>query len=173
VTRAAAPHVVAGVPTLPTSAGKTVVWVHADSLSSLDPALAANPGAPAIFVFDDVVLEGYEISLKRVQFIYECLLELPVVIRRGGVAGEVVAFAREHGADRVVSTWTPAPRFSHLSGLIEQNLPVEIVEQTPFVVMEREPRLDRFSRFWKAAQKDAFRASHLPRIETPKLPGFS
>ena len=153
--------------------GSPVVWVHADSLSPLDPALAANPGAPAIFVFDDVVLEGYEISLKRVQFIYECLLDLPVVIRRGGVAGEIVAFAREHGADLVVSTWTPAPRFAHLRGLIQEVLPVEIVEQTPFAVLEREPSLARFSSFWKLAQKDAFRASHLPRIETPKLPGFS
>ena len=150
-----------------------VVWIHADSLSPLDPALAAHPGTPAIFVFDDVVLEGYEISLKRVQFIYECLLDLPVVIRRGGVAGEVVAFAREHRADRVVSTWTPAPRFSSLRGLIQQTLPVEIVHPTPFAVLDKEPDLRRFSSFWRAAQKDAFRPSHLPRVETPKLPGFS
>jgi len=150
-----------------------VVWVHADSLSPEDPALAANQGVPAIFVFVDVVLEGYEISLKRVQFIYECLLDLPVLIRRGGVAGEVVAFAREHGADRVVSTWTPAPRFSHLRDLIQQTLPVEIVDPTPFAVLETEPDLRRFSSFWKAAQKDAFRVSHLTRVETPKLPGFS
>ena len=156
-----------------TAQGSPVVWVHADSLSPLDPALAANPGAPAIFVIDDVVLEGYQVSLKRVQFIYECLLEMPVVIRRGGVAGEVVAFAREHGADRVVSTWTPAPRFSHLRGLIQQTLPVEIAEQTPFAVLEKEPNLRRFSGYWNLAQKDAFRPSHLPRIETPKLPGFS
>ena len=154
------------------SVGRPVVWIHADSLSPLDPALAANPGAPAIFVFDDVVLEGYEISLKRVQFIYECLLDLPVVIRRGGVAGEIVAFAREHGADRVVSTWTPAPRFSHLRGLIERSLLVEIVHPNPFVVLDDEPNLRRFSTFWKFAQKDAFRPTHQERIVTPKLPGF-
>jgi hypothetical protein len=152
---------------------RPVVWVHVDSLSPDDPALAANPGAPAIFVFDDVVLEGYEVSLKRIQFLYECLLEMPVVIRRGGVAGEVVAFAREHGAGRVVSTWTPSPRFSHLRDLIQRTLPVEIVEPTPFAVLEREPNLRRFAGYWDLAQKDAFRPSHLPRVETPKLPGFS
>ena len=152
---------------------KPVVWVHADSLSPEDPALAAHPGAPAIFVFDDVVLEGYEISLKRIQFIYECLLEMPVVIRRGGVAGEVIAFAREHSADHIVSTWTPAPRFSHLRGLIQQTLPVEIVEPVPFAVLDREPNLRRFSGYWALAQKDAVRPSHQERVVAPKLPGFA
>lgn len=30
---------------------KTVVWVHGDGLSPHDVALAANAGAPAVFVF--------------------------------------------------------------------------------------------------------------------------
>jgi hypothetical protein len=67
---------------------RPIVWIHGDCLSPYGPALTAYPGAPAIWVWDDALLEEWRISLKRIVFIYECLLDLPVVIRRGDVATE-------------------------------------------------------------------------------------
>ena len=78
---------------------KTIVWLHGDGLSPQNPALVANEGAPAVFVFDDALLTQWQIGLKRVVFLYESLLELPVSIRRGDVAAEVSAFAREQQRD--------------------------------------------------------------------------
>ncbi len=90
---------------------KPIVWVHGDCLSPKNPALQAYPEAAAIWVWDDALLEEWKISLKRIVFIYECLLELPVTIRRGDVAKEVVAFAQEQGADGVATAESPSPRF--------------------------------------------------------------
>jgi len=73
-----------------------VVWVHGD-LSPYGPALKAYPDAPAIWVWDEADRGVAEFQTPH--FIYECLLELPVVIRRGDVASEVVAFAQEHNTD--------------------------------------------------------------------------
>lgn len=69
-----------------------IVWVHGDCLSPFNPALQAYPDAPRIWVWDEELLEEWQLSLKRIAFIYECLLELPVVMRRGDVASEVNAF---------------------------------------------------------------------------------
>lgn len=54
---------------------------------------AVYPGAPAIVVWDDALPQDQHVSVKR---IYECLLKVPVGIRRGDVAAEVAAFAGEH-----------------------------------------------------------------------------
>ena len=80
-----------------------IVWIHADCLSPEHPGLVVYPDAPAIFVWDDELLDRWQISLKRITFIYECLLELPVTIRRGNVAEEVTQFALEQGAEQVGS----------------------------------------------------------------------
>ncbi len=62
-----------------------LIWVHGDCLNPHNPALAAYPDAPAVFVFDEELLEQYQVSFKRLVFIYECLLEIPnLQIRKGG-----------------------------------------------------------------------------------------
>ena len=149
-----------------------VIWVHADCLDPRGPAFIAAPDAPAIFVFDDVVLDGYGVGLKRIAFIYECLLELPVTIRRGDVAAEVLAFAREHGARRILTTATPAPRFGTIADEIERELPVEALGVAPFVP-DRRYDLKRFSRYWRDAEAAAMRRTDAaPTPTTPRLPGF-
>jgi len=74
---------------------KKIIWVHGDNLSPHNPVLRANPETPAIFIWDDALLKDWRISLKRITFIYECLLELPVTIRRGDITKELINFAYE------------------------------------------------------------------------------
>ncbi|HBE52928.1 MAG TPA: hypothetical protein DDW76_30250, partial [Cyanobacteria bacterium UBA11369] len=130
--------------------------VHGDCLSPDHPGLQEYPNAPAIWVWDDVLLEEWQISLKRITFIYECLLELPVVIRRGNVATEVVNFAKSHHADLVVTVESPSPRFAAICDEIEKSMPVEVFAVEPFLDYDGYIDLKRFSRYWKVAQRYAF-----------------
>lgn len=133
-----------------------IIWVHGDCLSPNNPALQAYCDAPAIWVWDDALIEEWQLSLKRITFIYECLLELPVVIRRGNVATEVVAFAKEHNRDLVVTAESPSPRFQAICAEIERSVSLEVLAVKPFFEYDGYIDLKRFSRYWKVAQKYVF-----------------
>ncbi|PIG93615.1 hypothetical protein [Gloeocapsopsis sp. IPPAS B-1203] len=133
-----------------------IIWVHGDCLSPYNPALKAYPGAPAIWVWDDVLIAEWQLSLKRLTFIYECLLELPVTIRRGDVATEVVAFAQEHNTNLVVTAESPSPRFDTICDEIENSMSLEVLAIEPFLDYDGYIDLKRFSRYWKIAQKYVF-----------------
>lgn len=134
----------------------TIVWLHGDCLSPNNPALLAYPTAPALFVFDDALLSEWQISLKRIVFIYECLLELPVTIRRGDVATELTAFAAEHRATHIATTESPSPRFAALVRALQPAHRIEILPVDPFLSHPGPYDLKRFSRYWRAAEPHAF-----------------
>jgi deoxyribodipyrimidine photo-lyase len=52
------------------------VWITAESLGDDDPALSAHPNLPVIFVFDEPLLRGLQLSGKRLIFLSERLAEL-------------------------------------------------------------------------------------------------
>ncbi len=135
---------------------KPIIWVHGDCLSPYNPALQEYPEAPAIWVWDEALIEEWQLSLKRIAFIYECLLELPVIIRRGDVAQEVLAFAKEHNAKKVVTTDSPSPRFDAICDNIENSVELEVFEVESFFDYDGHIDLKRFSRYWKVAEKYVF-----------------
>ncbi|MEH2242237.1 hypothetical protein [Nostoc sp.] len=135
---------------------KPIVWVHGDCLSPYNPVLQKYPDAPAIWVWDKALIEEWQLSLKRLAFIYECLLELPVVIRRGDMAQEILAFAEEHDANLVVTANSPSPRFDDICNQMEGSIKVEVLEVEPFFDYEGYIDLKRFSRYWKVAQNYVF-----------------
>ncbi|MEA5603672.1 hypothetical protein [Nostoc sp. UHCC 0252] len=146
---------------------KPIVWVHGDCLSPNNPALEQYPDAPAIWVWDEALIEEWQLSLKRIAFIYECLLELPVVIRRGDVGQEILTFAQEHDANLVVTANSPSPRFDDICNQIEGSIAVEVLEVEPFFEYDGYIDLKRFSRYWKVAQNYVFR-SNLPLSDSEK-----
>ncbi len=119
---------------------KTIVWMHEDGLRPL------LPGAPAIFVFEDK-----EHALKRIVFLYECLLELEVVIAKGDVVKEVAKFATAQGADRIVTTFTECP---HITAQARE-LGAEMVNDDPFIAAAGPFDLKRFSRYWQRVERKA------------------
>ena len=135
---------------------KQIIWIHGDCLSPKNPALQEYPDTPAIWVWDDDLLAEWQISLKRITFIYECLLELPVVIRRGDVVTEVLAFAKEHNATQVVTVDSPSPRFDAICSSIEKSLELEVFDVEPFFDYDGFIDLKRFSRYWKVAEQYVF-----------------
>ncbi len=53
-----------------------MVWLTAESLGDADPALAAHPDLPVVFVFDEPLLGTLGLSSKRLSFLTETLAEL-------------------------------------------------------------------------------------------------
>ena len=62
---------------------RPILWVHEEALGPANPALRAWPDAPALFVFDTHWIETNRISRKRLGFLYENSLELPLTLRKG------------------------------------------------------------------------------------------
>jgi deoxyribodipyrimidine photo-lyase len=140
---------------------RPILWIHGEALGPRNPALLAHPGRPAVFVFDTALLEGATpaaaLSLKRIGFLYECLLELPVTLRRGDVAEELLAFAQAHGADGIVTSAATDPRFGVLCRQLEPHLPLQVLAAEPFVELEGPVDLGRFSRYWRRAEPAVWR----------------
>lgn len=140
----------------------TIAWIHGDNLNPKQPALTINGDVPAIFVWDDTLLAEWDISFKRIVFMYECLLEMPVTIRRGNVAEEVVRFALEHDAKHILTSESPSPRHRQICRQIANNMPsgsrLDVLSNDPYVDYDNE-RLDlkRFSRYWSTVKKTAMR----------------
>ncbi|TCD58250.1 hypothetical protein [Synechococcus sp. BS55D] len=132
---------------------KPILWIHEEALGPRNPALEdAAPGTPALFVFDSHWIRDQRLSRKRLGFLYECALELPVSIRHGDVAAEVVGFAQHHGADGVITSEAVDPRLQRIAAAIDRELPLWMLEPDPFVTLPRPPRLGRFSRYWREAE---------------------
>ena len=60
---------------------RPIIWVHDEALGPRNPALLAWPQAPALFVFDSAWIQEASISRKRIGFLYESALSLPVTLR--------------------------------------------------------------------------------------------
>jgi deoxyribodipyrimidine photo-lyase len=58
------------------SSSPEAVWLTAESLGDDDPALAAHPDLPVIFVFDEALLRTLQLSAKRLVFLTDRLAEL-------------------------------------------------------------------------------------------------
>jgi hypothetical protein len=124
-----------------------LIWVHADCLHRRSPAYLAYPDSPSVFVWDDAELQRSGWSLKRIGFIYECLLDLPVTIRRGDPVEEVLRFSQESGCSGVVTMASPDPRIQAQAVAVG----AEILPGEPFVEVKGKVDLKRFSRYWRKA----------------------
>lgn len=102
------PEVTAGPLTAEVSGPPDAVWLTAESLGDAEPALAAHPDAPVVFVFDEPLLRGLKLSGKRLVFLAECLADLAerrhVEVHRGAIP-EVLA------GRALAVTWAPVPGF--------------------------------------------------------------
>lgn len=66
-----------GGPSVPQIRGDVdSVWITAESLGDDDPALAAHPDVPVIFVFDMPLLTRLRLATSRLVFLTECLADL-------------------------------------------------------------------------------------------------
>jgi deoxyribodipyrimidine photo-lyase len=150
---------------------RPLLWLHGEALGPANPALRAHPGGPALFVFDRDLIEGrtattggiaaagpgaVPLAPGRLRFLRECLAELPVTVREGDVATELLAAAAALGADAIVTSRAVDPRFAAIATRLAASLPVQVLEPEPFVALPLDgpgaPDLRRFSRYWRRAE---------------------
>jgi len=91
-----------------TSGEPEAVWLTAESLGDRDPALAAWPGLPAVFVFDEPLLACLRLSAKRLVFIAETLAELAEQREVRLLLGDPVT---ELAGVALASTFAPVPGY--------------------------------------------------------------
>ena len=127
-----------------------IAWLHLDCLN----AGWLEPNDHAVYVFDDAQIEAAGWGLKRIMFLYETLLELPVEIHRGPLVETLLTLARKY--EGIVTVDTPDPwlrnRIAEL-GLLTR---VEVKARPVFVELEGCVDLRRFSRYWARAEKKLF-----------------
>jgi deoxyribodipyrimidine photo-lyase len=92
------------------TAAPEAVWLTAESLGLRDPALAAWPDAPAVFVFDEPLLARLRLSAKRLVFLTETLAELAEQRPLRILLGDPVT---ELAGTQLAVTFAPVPGFQH------------------------------------------------------------
>lgn len=138
-----------------------VVWLHGDHLRADNGALTRYPDAPIVFVFDEEFIGERRFAFHRLFFLYESVLEVfrtrggICSVRRGRVPDEVLAFAREHQAERIVTTATLGSRFAAYKAEMENSLPVEAVPVPALVDYDARRAPKRFSAWWRQVEEAA------------------
>jgi deoxyribodipyrimidine photo-lyase len=98
------------------SGGAELVWLTAESLGDGDPALAAHPELPAVFVFDEPLLARLKLSGKRLIFLAETLADLAARREVHVLRGKPVDLLRE---PQLAVTFAPVPGFRRRSAQLE------------------------------------------------------
>lgn len=88
------------------------VWLTAESLGDADPALAAHPDLPAVFVLDEPLLARLRLSGKRLVFLVETLAELGAQVHLGDPVQELAGRP-------LATTWTFAPGWKRRSARLD------------------------------------------------------
>ena len=138
---------VAAGPHAPVTNGSVeAVWLTAESLGDGDPALAAHPDLPVVFVFDEPLLASLRLSGKRLVFLTECLADLAarreVDVRLGRVVDELA------GAP-LATTFAPVPGFATRSASVD----VAELHPWPWLARPGDQRLTSFSAWRKGVQR--------------------
>ena len=132
-----------------------MVWLHEDALGRDHPVFAAaGPGCDAFFVWDEAYLRDMDYGFKRLVFIYETLVDLPLTVLRGDTRQCLSHLAGERGG-RIFVPDTPNPHLRRIIEDLQRDFCVDVVAAPPFVELPREPDLKRFFRYWNRARKYA------------------
>ncbi|MEM6901995.1 MAG: hypothetical protein AAF556_01985 [Pseudomonadota bacterium] len=151
-----------------------LIWVHDDALGPTQPVFERYRKADAAYVFDDAVIEHRLYGLKRLHFIAGCLEAMgehkPVASYHGDTAETLAALAEAGGHDEIATMATPCPKLKQVMRALEADygLTLTVVPPTALVHLEEEPDLKRFSRYWRKAQKTAFKSAELPLFKRPQ-----
>jgi deoxyribodipyrimidine photo-lyase len=102
------PEATAGPAAARRSAEPELVWLTAESLGDRDPAAAAHPDLPVVFVFDEPLLRRLRLSVNRVVFLAESLADLAGRREVRLWRGDPVAVL---AGRRLAATFAPVPGF--------------------------------------------------------------
>lgn len=110
------PEATAGPVKAETHRDPEYVLLTIDSLGDSDPALAARPDLPVVFVFNERALSKLQLSSKRIVFYLQTLQDLAQRRELSVYLGDPYAFAVDHD---VAVTFAPVPSFTKFTHLAE------------------------------------------------------
>jgi deoxyribodipyrimidine photo-lyase len=91
-----------------------MVLLTIDSMGDSDPALAANPDLPVVFVFNQAALSKLQLSSNRIGFYLQTLKDLANRRELNVYLGDPYLFAQENS---VAVTYAPVPSFAKFKNL--------------------------------------------------------
>lgn len=94
----------------------SAVLLTIDSLGDGDPALAANPDLPVVFVFNEAALHKLQLSSKRIYFYLETLQDLDKRRDLTVYLGNPYEYAEQNP---VAVTYAPVPSFAKFKNLAQ------------------------------------------------------
>ena len=98
------------------TANAEFVLLTIDSLGDSDPAMAANPDLPVIFIFNQQALAKMQLSSRRIAFYLQTLGDLGSRRQLNVFIGDPYQFSRDHA---VAVTHAPVPSFNKFRDLAE------------------------------------------------------
>ncbi|WP_409432227.1 hypothetical protein ACJ3XI_08380 [Litorimonas sp. RW-G-Af-16] len=136
---------------------RNIIWIHEDAMRADHPVVfQAGEQAEAVFIWDAAYFEAQGYSAKRLVFIYECLMDLPVVL----YVGETETALRELvSGGRLFVPTTPNPYFNTILDNLSGDIDVTQVPDIPLVIAPDDVDLKRFFRFWNKVRKSALTSS--------------
>lgn len=139
------PAATAGPTLVRKTAEPEAIWMTAESLSDRDPATAAYPDLPVVFVFDEPLLRRLRLAAHRLVFLAESLADLSERREVHLWRGDPVKTLR--GA-RLAATFAPVPGWRSRAGRLE------VVSLHPWPWLEQ-PRTGSIASFsaWARAKR--------------------
>lgn len=135
-----------------------VLLVHDEMLNDTLPVFASNATLNRVFVFDPAFIANEGWSLKRVQFVADCVSEIENVRVFHGKLSDVL---RELAATELVSQRTPnrvIQRWIDATGL-----PVAWCDEPVFA--QYDGKVTRFTAYWKSVAPQWFTKADLTAEE--------
>jgi deoxyribodipyrimidine photo-lyase len=132
------------------------ILFHDEMLNPAHPLITSMPETQALarlFVFDPTFIASEGWSLKRVQFIADCMVEIPAVEVFHGALANV---CRSKGISTLVTERTPNTRINRW--LERAGVTIEFVEPIAFANIDTssESSLKRFSHYWSKVEREWF-----------------
>ncbi len=135
---------------------ETLVWVHEDALRQSHPVFTSAGAAQAIFVWDNDYFKSQNYTVKRLLFIYECLLEMDVTIIEGSTQ-EVLRDISKGGVIHTAKTLNPY--FKTIIKNLRTTSDVQVTADELFSQIPYDTDMGRFFRFWNKARKSMMKAN--------------
>jgi len=128
---------------------RPIIWVHEDALRQSHPVFSKAGAAQAIFVWDNDYFKSQDYTVKRLLFIYECLLEMDVTI----IEGQTAAVLSDLSQGVIHTAKTLNPYFKAIIKDLRETSEVHITPDDLFSQVPYDADMGRFFRFWNKARK--------------------
>ena len=129
-----------------------LLLVHDKALRSGLDVYEASESFKAVHIWDDEYYRSQRYSLKRLVFIYETLLDLPLEI----IHGNTLDILSKENFDHIVIPYSGDQVLKTLFSKIEKIKTVQYLFETSFVNLDRAVEFKRFFKYWNQAKKTAF-----------------